>query len=102
MNQVFFEVNRTFVYPMRTIGQGQASAKRFCGIMNMPAPPLSNAYDRHNKALNKVTKSCANDGMHEATKELFKINEKTSEQILQCGLSCDGTWPKRGHYNFKC
>ena len=35
----FFEVNRRLVYGMRTIEQGEASAKRFCGIMNMPPPP---------------------------------------------------------------
>ena len=93
----FFEVNRRFVYSMRTIGQGQASAKRFCGIMNMPAPPLPNAFDRHNKALAKVAKSCAQEAMLEAAKELFKIKVKKSESVAQCGVSCDGTWQKRGH-----
>lgn len=37
----YFEVNRRLVYAMRTIGKGASSAKRFCAIMNMPPPRLS-------------------------------------------------------------
>ena len=41
---------------MRLIGQGRASAKRFCGIMNMPSPPKANAYSKNNKAIMKAVK----------------------------------------------
>ena len=31
-------MNRRFVYGMRTLGKGQAGAKKFCPLMNMPPP----------------------------------------------------------------
>ena len=59
-----FEVNRRLVYGMRSIGQGASSAKRFCGVMNMPPPPKPNAYQGHNKALMKAAKTVAEETMN--------------------------------------
>ena len=33
-----YEVNRRLVYSMRSIGKGYSGAKKFCTLMNMPAP----------------------------------------------------------------
>ena len=44
---------------MRLIGQGRTSAKRFCGIMNMSAPPKPNAYYKNSKAILKAVKTVA-------------------------------------------
>ncbi|GFT62180.1 uncharacterized protein TNCV_252021 [Trichonephila clavipes] len=32
------EINRRFVYAMRTIGQGHAAMTTFCGVMDFPPP----------------------------------------------------------------
>ena len=93
----FYEVNRRLVYGMRTIGQGEASAKRFCGIMNMPPPPKPKAYSKHNKALLKASKSVANKTMNDAQKEIHNLNGQDLNEFSNCGVSCDGTWQKRGH-----
>ena len=93
----FYEVNRRLVYGMRTIGQGEASAKRFCGIMNMPPPPKPKAYSKHNKALLKASKSVANETMNDAQKEIHNLNGQDLNEFSNCGVSCDGTWQKRGH-----
>lgn len=93
----FFEVNRRFVYALRSIGQGHASAKRLCGVMNMPPPPQPNAYDRHNKAWSKVSKCCAAETMIQAGKEIRNLKSKNGDEIAKCGVSCDGTWHRRGH-----
>ena len=93
----YFEVNRRLIYGMRTIGQGASSAKRFCGIMNMPPPPKPNAYDRHNKALLKASRATASETMLEAEREIHEEKGEDADGISQCGVSCDGTWQRRGH-----
>ena len=70
----FYEVNRILDYRMRTIGQGEASAKRFCEIKNMPPPPKPKAYSKHNKALLKASKSVANKTMNDVKKETHNLN----------------------------
>ena len=86
-----FEVNRRLVYGMRSIGQGASSAKRFCGVMNMPPPPKPNAYQRHNKALMTAAKKVAEETMHSAAREIHELSHDVNE-ITKCGVSCDGTW----------
>lgn len=93
----YYEVNRRLVYGMRTIGQGEASARRFCGIMNMPPPPKPKAYSRHNKALLKAAKAVANQTLNDAQKEIHHLKGEDVEGFSNCGVSCDGTWQKRGH-----
>lgn len=87
-----FDVNKRFVYAMRSIGQGHASIKRFCANMNMPAPLRYTAYRDINLA--KAAKSVATKSMLDAAAELHK---NSSELITQCAVSCDGTWQRRGH-----
>ena len=83
---------------MRTIGQGASSAKRFCGVMNMPPPPKPNAYHRHNKALVIASMAVACETMLEAGTEIHEHKgNSNADGISQCGVSCDGTWQKRGH-----
>jgi hypothetical protein len=55
----FFDVNRRFVYAMRSIGRGEASAKRVCSLMNIPPAPKSSGYSATNAALSKAAKTGA-------------------------------------------
>ena len=89
----YYEVNRRIVYAMRAIGKGAAAAKKFCGLMDMPAPPKPSAYHRHNKALLKAAKTVAEETMADGASEIRGNNEG----ISQCSVSCDGTWQKRGY-----
>jgi len=93
----YFEVNRRIVYGMRTIGQGSTSAKRFCGMMDMPPPPKPKAYARHNKALLKATKTVAADTMTKAGIEIHELKVQEDDGIVHCGVSSDGTWQRRGY-----
>ncbi|GFV25704.1 hypothetical protein TNCV_73241, partial [Trichonephila clavipes] len=45
------EINRRFVYAMRTIGQGHAAMTTFCGVMDFPPPVAENPY---NNIINKL------------------------------------------------
>ena len=90
----FFDVNRRLVYAMRSIGQGEASASRFCSLMNMPPPPKPSAYSACNDALSIAAKTVATDVMRDAGKEL---HHDSDSEVVQCGVSCDGTWQRRGY-----
>ena len=88
-----FDINRRFVYAMRSIGQGHASMKRFCSYMNMPPPLHYKAYNVSNAALSKAATSVAMKTMEDAANEL---HEENYNSITKCGVSCDGTWQRRG------
>ena len=90
-----FDVNKRLVYAMRSMGQGHASMKRFCGFMNMPPPLHYKAYNASNAALTKAAKTVATKAMEDAAAELHHGDD--SDQIVKCGVSCDGTWQRRGH-----
>ena len=92
----YYEVNRRFVYAMRSVGCGSTAAKRFCGIMNMPPPPRSSPYSNHNKALLKVVQEVAQETMTNAGREIKQIKPSSDNGLTQCGVSCDGTWQRRG------
>ena len=81
---------------MRTVGCGAASAERFCGLMNMPPIPTSEPYAEHNKALLKVAKDVCYETMNDAAKEIHVLQNKQDDEVADCGISCDGTWQRRG------
>ena len=92
-----FEVNKRLVYCMRLIGQGRASAKRFCGIMKIPSPPKAYAYSKNNKVIMKAVKTVAEKSMMDASDEIHALKGSNDAGISQCGVSCDGTWQRRRH-----
>ena len=92
----FFEVNRRMVYSMRSVGCGPAAAKRFCGLMNMPPPPRPTPYSSHNREILKATKTVCMETMNEAAKEIHHLKKKPDDEIIDCAISCDGTWQRRG------
>ena len=63
-----FDVNRRLVYAMRSIGEWQVSAKRFCAQMNMPPPPKPKPYSDSNTALSNTAKAVAMESMKGAGK----------------------------------
>ena len=84
------------MYGNRSIGQGASSAKRFCGVMNMPPTPKPNAYQRHNKVLTTAAKKVAEETVYSPAREIHELSHDVNE-ITKCGVSCDGTWQRRGH-----
>ncbi|GFY25945.1 uncharacterized protein TNCV_1916951 [Trichonephila clavipes] len=45
------EINRRFVYALRTIGQGHAAMTTFCGVIDFPPPVAEKSY---NNIINKI------------------------------------------------
>ena len=86
-----YEVNRRYVYAMRSIGQGFSGAKKFCCIMNIPSLPSKNNYAKIVKALKTAAFNVAKDSMKSAADEL-KCNTND-----ECAVSVDGSWQKCGY-----
>ncbi|EDO44911.1 predicted protein [Nematostella vectensis] len=91
-----YEVNRRLVYSMRSLGKGHSGAKRFCTLMNMPPPPTARAYSKNSKTISKHIKAIANETMKRAAIEIKDQKAASADDIVNCGVSCDGTWQKRG------
>ncbi|GFW38449.1 uncharacterized protein TNCV_1333021 [Trichonephila clavipes] len=85
------EVNTRLAYAMRSVGKGEAAAKVFCGVMNLPPPPKRFYESLH--ALNKATEKVAKVSMTLAAAETLSFNNGNPN----VPVAIDGTWQKRGH-----
>ncbi|XP_028414795.1 uncharacterized protein LOC114537882 [Dendronephthya gigantea] len=82
---------------MRSVGCGASSAEKFCGLMNMPPIPRCAPYAAHNKALLKAAKEVCQESMSDAAKEIHDIKNTLEGEVVDCGISCDDTWQRRGY-----
>lgn len=91
-----FEINRRMVYAMRSIGCGLSAMNRFCWTMNMPPPVGTKPYNDHTKAILRAVKDVAEKTTKDAAEEIFNSKSQNGEEIVKTGVSCDGTWQRRG------
>ncbi|GFW00489.1 uncharacterized protein TNCV_693281 [Trichonephila clavipes] len=86
------EMNRRFLYAMRTIGQGHAAMVTFCGVMDFPPPVAENSYNNIINKLQLCSKEVAEASMQSAALE--EVTLTNSSDII---ISGDGTWKTRGY-----
>ncbi|GFV27081.1 uncharacterized protein TNCV_4853181 [Trichonephila clavipes] len=86
------EINRRFVYAMRTIGQGHAAMTTFCGVMDFPPPVAEKSYNKIINQLQLCSKEVAEASMQSAALE--EVTLTNSSDII---ISGDGTWETRGY-----
>ena len=86
-----YAINTRFIYAMRCIGKGQANAKTFCGLMNLPPPPSK--YKNYIDVLHTAATTICNNSMLQAANEAFDHNEGSHD----IAVAVDGTWQKRGY-----
>ncbi|GFX22965.1 uncharacterized protein TNCV_2086731 [Trichonephila clavipes] len=86
------EINRRFVYAMRTIGQGHAAMTTFCGVMDFTPPVAEKSYNNIINKLQLCSKEVAEASMQSAALE--EITLTNSSDII---ISGDGTWKTRGY-----
>ncbi|GFX53080.1 hypothetical protein TNCV_1655391 [Trichonephila clavipes] len=60
---------QTFVYAMRTIGQGHAAMTTFCGVMDFPPPVAEKSYNNIINKLQLCSKEVAEASMQSAALE---------------------------------
>ena len=94
-----FDVNRRFVYAMRSLGKGHSGAKKFCALMNMPKPLGKKAYRETSKTIGQHIKSIAKKSMTDAAAEIRRAKNANEDAVVNCPVSCDGTWQRWGYYS---
>ncbi|GFY00189.1 uncharacterized protein TNCV_2835461 [Trichonephila clavipes] len=89
------EVNTRFVYGMRQIGKGFSAGFKLCGTLNLPRLSKT-AYTNHENKLMSVISEVSELSMQKAASELLVLHP-TKNKIVQCGISVDETWQRRGY-----
>ncbi|GFT41063.1 uncharacterized protein TNCV_1098271 [Trichonephila clavipes] len=89
------ELNSRFVYGLRLIGRGVSAGRKLCAVLNLP-PFLSKLAFRQQE---KKTPQCCyfhwRKIMNDAAKGIRQF-KKSIHDIVNCGVSVDGTWQRRG------
>ena len=82
-----------------SLGKGHTGAKIFCTSINKPPPPAANYYLKISNVITSSLRSIAKGSMSKAAEELRNLkeqNDSAGTEPINCGVSCDGTWQKRG------
>ena len=94
--QMPFDINVRSMISFREIGKGHSAMERVFGLMNFV--PIMN-FDSYNEVSANVACSYSNVAqacMMEAAEELKGGNNR-EDLLSNVGVSCDGTWQKRGY-----
>nr|XP_047122595.1 uncharacterized protein LOC124806069 [Hydra vulgaris] len=93
------EINVRSVMAFREIGRGRDAMLTFTSIMNMPPPLSKPSFDCINSKLYDAYKSVAEQSMKNAAMEARRILKPDSNMndVIDCGISIDGTWQRRGY-----
>ncbi|GFX58660.1 CCHC-type domain-containing protein [Trichonephila clavipes] len=87
-------INLSFVFGLRIIGKGHSAAMKLCSAINVKSPSKT-AFKYLEKKLEHVSNNVAYKTMNEAAAEIHEKNN--FDEVVQCGVSVDGTWQRRGH-----
>ena len=85
---------------MLRIGKGHVGASKFCSVMNMPPPPRPKSFKKSSRVIAMHAKTVAKKSMKAAAKEVCVLQQNEDvdgTNPVNCGISCDGTWQRRGH-----
>ena len=94
-----FDINNRTVYTMRTLGHGYAGIEQFTTLMNMPKPMTEKNYRKTAKKIRDVVEEVGKNTMKDGAEELHEKAKKDyagDQEVVDVGVSCDGTWQKRG------
>ena len=87
-----YDINTRIVYASRSCGVGYAGIEKFTGLMNMPKPMSKTTYNNISTDIRNAAKTVAEQSMKDAARE---VND--SVDIVNTGVSVDGTWQRRGY-----
>ena len=94
-----FDVNIRSVLSFREIGIGFHGVQTFTAFMNILQPMTKKQYNKVNEKLHEAYKDEAMESCTVAAKETQeKMSVGNSDAgIVDCQVSVDGTWQKKGH-----
>lgn len=79
------------VYSIRSIGY--SGLEKFSALMNLPSPMSKKNYNGSVKVITDAVTTVAKETMLQAAKEI----KGNSNNIVDTGVSTDGTWQRRGY-----
>ena len=91
-----FDINVRSMISFREIGKGHSAMERVFGLMNFV--PIMN-FDSYNKVSTNVACSYSNVAQACRMEAAEELKGGTTDEDLLCnvGVSCGGTWQKRGY-----
>ena len=92
--QCAYQINRRAFCSIRKIGGGYQSLRKFLCLMNHPPPMTEKNYRKTTKVFCDKIKGVAETLTQEASVELHGTTPP--DQIVDVGITIDGTWQKRG------
>jgi hypothetical protein len=63
------EINRRFIYSIRSLGLGQTAADTFCGLMDLPQPVKETSWNLNMNHIHNKSKEAAEISMKDAAQE---------------------------------
>lgn len=87
-------INIAFVFGMRLLGRGYSAANKLCSAINVKCPSKT-SYRLLERKLECAAEKIANEKMNDAALEIRV--DKNQDEIVDCGVSVDGSWQRRGH-----
>ena len=85
-------------YAMRRCGKSYMGLKLFASLVALPSPMSNSSYNKLVQTIHRAVKDVAFEIMEDAAAEVHEIDAstRTEDEIVDTGVSCDGTWQKRG------
>ena len=80
------------------IGESYSSFEKFCCIMNLSPPSSKSTFVEYHQLIGQKSQLHVEDSLKRAREEVKQFYGAVSEsEIMDCLVSVDGTWQKRGH-----
>ena len=92
-----YDENLRMVYGMRACGQGYAGMEKYCTLMNMPKLITQNNYNKIVTTIVYSVKDVAEETFQDAATEIRIKKSAASDQVLDMGVSNNGSWQRRGY-----
>ena len=90
-------LNKTSVAAARHAGIGRWGLQVFAASMDKLPPITARAYSLHNKQIADEVEKVGEKIMHEAAERVHDFYHKPHDEVIDVGVSMDGTWMKHGH-----
>ena len=93
-----YEINRRLIFAMRMIGVGLSGVRKFCGLMDLPAPVAQTTYDKIVHHIYDASKRISDIFFQKAVQEEKQETAKHTKDsdCIDLIVSGDGSWRKRG------
>lgn len=87
-----YELNSRLALGMRLMGRGRAALRKLCGVMELPPPLSSKAFQAHTKAIHEAVVAEAHASICQAVQNIRDRNSTPHDHTMDISVSCDAAW----------